>query len=79
MQLVRRPAPEAVEIDRMRRLVDAIAAELWTLYSTNGSLNWEGVERHLELIAQDARRDVLTSQNALIPRSTSSDDACTVR
>lgn len=47
-------------IDETRRLVDAIAREMWVLYGWKGTLNWNGVERHLQELAARTRRQVWT-------------------
>jgi hypothetical protein len=49
-----------------RRLVHAIALELWTLYGKDGKLNWVGVERHLSNIVDRARTDVRDSLWVLV-------------
>lgn len=58
MHLVNRfDGARAREIDEAHRLVQAIARELWKRYGQDGSLNWDGVERHLARIVQRARDD----------------------
>jgi hypothetical protein len=57
---VNREAPDPVqEGAAMRRLVEAIADEVWVLYGREGTLNWASVERHLRAIVDRARFDVV--------------------
>lgn len=56
MKIIVRPIVDAHrEIDLTRRLVAAIAEELWRLYGGNEHLNWLEAELHLQSIVGEAR------------------------
>jgi len=62
--------------DNMRRLVEAIARELWTLYgSIGGRVDWQGVERHLGGIAEQARNGARDSRAVLVIETAAVADA----
>jgi hypothetical protein len=61
MHLVNRDTPER-EADVTRRLVDAIARDVWKLYGGSGTLNWAGVERHLGRMVRQARCEARASE-----------------
>jgi hypothetical protein len=68
MHLVSRSAPNgARELDDSWPLVDAMAQDLWRLYGAGGSLDWDGVERHLQRIADEARRGARVSRPVPVP------------
>ena len=56
MRIIVRPIVDAQrEIDLTRRLVAAIAEELWRLYGGNEHLNWLEAELHLQSIVGEAK------------------------
>jgi hypothetical protein len=58
MRIIIRPVMDPQqEVDLTRKLVSAIAEELWRLYGGNEQLNWLEAERHLEEIVADARAE----------------------
>lgn len=62
MRVIVRPAAEPQrEIDLTRRLVSAIAEELWRRYGGNDVLNWAEAERHLAQIVGEARAKAPTT------------------
>ncbi|MCI0366330.1 MAG: hypothetical protein L0Y44_03885 [Phycisphaerales bacterium] len=68
MRFVIHPAAEPDhEVDVTKRLVGAIARELWLRYGGNETLNWIEAERHLQGIVEDARKqaeDMTLAENA---------------
>jgi hypothetical protein len=66
------------EIDVTRRLVSAIAEEIWRLYGGSSQLNWLEAERHLERIVEEARSLASRAEVAGLPGA-SGDPAQTTR
>ncbi|HMN41264.1 MAG TPA: hypothetical protein PKE29_10490 [Phycisphaerales bacterium] len=56
------------EHDVTRRLVAAIAEELWRLYGGNDQLNWLEAELHLQRIVGQARADARETRVILVDR-----------
>jgi len=76
MQLAKATAPEQTPAaDETRRLVDAMAQELWSLYGRSGSLNWAGIDRHLCRVVAQARRDARDPRAILVPANATSRSA----
>ncbi|MFN0010666.1 MAG: hypothetical protein ACKVS8_03375 [Phycisphaerales bacterium] len=54
------------DLDQARRLVDAMAREVWQLHGASGTLNWNTVDRHLARAAAQARADLRALRAALV-------------
>ena len=54
----------ATESESTHRLIEAIAQDMWARYSRDGTLNWAGVEHHLDRIVRQARIGVRSSAPA---------------
>jgi hypothetical protein len=60
-------APGGETTDAKRRLVDAIAADLWSHCAHAGILDWPEVDRHLGRIVEQARGQARLTPPGLAP------------
>lgn len=70
MRLVIRPVHDRLrEHDVTRRLVSAIAEELWSLYGGNEHLNWIEAEHHLQRLVEEIRAEARQAQGVCVEPS----------
>jgi hypothetical protein len=57
----------AGDAEVMRWLIDAIAEEVWALCGSDGTLDWQGVERYLSFVASRAHHEARQTKHARAP------------
>lgn len=67
--------PVRINSPDMTGLVNALTRDLWRRYAVNGTLDWHGVERHLDRLVDEARRSAQAGRQTSTELATTSPHA----